>query len=500
MTSKCYFFPQVFILGVQTFLGGTTPSLRAWCLFPRIVTFCNVLGNVILVRVRLWRQKSHSPKGDLQPEALNFVDGLRKRGRRDGGDSSESGNGNSVTCPDGFTAYKEKCYAVSSDDTYTWQEAKSYCLSLAQMAFLACPEEKKETNEIKTYFSGYAWLGINDIESEGVWRCNSGSEAIYTRWDNGHPIDNDNQINCVTIKDNGKWHNFDCSETYHAACELDPLATTTKAPTTTEQPTTTLEQTTTQEPTTTLVPTTTAERTTTQVPTTTQEPTTTHDPTTTQRLTTTQERKTTQEPTTPDPTTTQEPTTTTEPATTPKKTTTVLTTLIKMRSTTNGDTTTNPSTPPQESTTAASSTMTTVGKTTLKSTTTRSSIVTTNSMSTTPVDNVTTSTGMNSMSLVNCTSSENQEQINPLESSYRSYLYKRTDAFDTPKIIIQNYGVMSSINCAVNCSNNVNCSAFIFHRLNGYGEAMCELLGESSDPLTTLSLSSDEGLYIKYCF
>lgn len=86
-----------------------------------------------------------------------------------------------MTCPDGFTAYKEKCYAVSSDDTYTWQEAKSYCLSLAQMAFLACPEEKKETNEIKTYFDGYAWLGINDIESEGVWRCNSGSEAIYTR-------------------------------------------------------------------------------------------------------------------------------------------------------------------------------------------------------------------------------------------------------------------------------------------------------------------------------
>lgn len=97
-----------------------------------------------------------------------------------GADSSDE-SGTNVDCPNGFSGHKSFCYSVSTDDTYTWEEAKAYCKSLAVLSHLACPGEKSANNFIKSDVDSFAWLGINDVETEGEWWCLKSQEQSYLR-------------------------------------------------------------------------------------------------------------------------------------------------------------------------------------------------------------------------------------------------------------------------------------------------------------------------------
>ncbi|PIK61767.1 hypothetical protein BSL78_01321 [Apostichopus japonicus] len=274
------------------------------------------------------------------------------------------------------------------------------------------------------------------------------------RWDGGsYPNDGDVIRNCVVLKDNGKERDVDCTEQHQAVCVLDP-SLTTQTPTTTQP--TTMDPTTTQEPTT--QKTTTAERTTVV----TTEQTTTVKPTTVE----TTEQTTTQEPTTV--VTTIEQTTTQEP-------TTVVTT--KEGTTTPAPTTSHA--PTTQSTTTEATTE--VHSTTREATTSA------------------TTDGSQGVGKIrkelNCTS----HLIETL-SSFKTFLFQNTETPDTAQEIIKEEGVLSSMQCAVNCSQNNNCSGFLFHDDDGTGTATCELLGDSSDG-TTVTLGDSVRMYVKlYCY
>ena len=79
----------------------------------------------------------------------------------------------------------------------TYNAAKTQCES--DGAFLAIPRSKAENFYIADLIpNNRIWIGINDIDQEGVFVAVDGSNITYTNWDSGEP-NNANNEDAVTI-------------------------------------------------------------------------------------------------------------------------------------------------------------------------------------------------------------------------------------------------------------------------------------------------------------
>lgn len=57
------------------------------------------------------------------------------------------------------------------------------------------------------------WLGVNDVETEGVWKSDRGDLQIYTNWNVGEPNNLRNE-HYVEMVYNGKWNNAQDYKSY----------------------------------------------------------------------------------------------------------------------------------------------------------------------------------------------------------------------------------------------------------------------------------------------
>ena len=68
----------------------------------------------------------------------------------------------------------------------TYNAAKTQCES--DGAFLAIPRSEAENDYIADLIPNEnIWIGINDIDQEGVFVAVDGSDITYTNWDSGEP-------------------------------------------------------------------------------------------------------------------------------------------------------------------------------------------------------------------------------------------------------------------------------------------------------------------------
>ena len=69
------------------------------------------------------------------------------------------------------------------------------------------------------------WIGLTDLETEGVWKWTSGAPLSgYMYWVPKQP-NNYKEQDCAAISNKsqenaGKWHDYYCSETKGFICEL----------------------------------------------------------------------------------------------------------------------------------------------------------------------------------------------------------------------------------------------------------------------------------------
>lgn len=65
------------------------------------------------------------------------------------------------------------------------------------------------------------WLGLDDLEEEGVFRWRDGAELNYqSLWADGEPNDYDDREDCVQMTESGRWNDIPCVDTRHAVlCE-----------------------------------------------------------------------------------------------------------------------------------------------------------------------------------------------------------------------------------------------------------------------------------------
>ena len=140
----------------------------------------------------------------------------------------------SITCDDGWKSIHGKCYKVVTE-TKSWEEAKNYCKDLNGK--LAEPQNRSENELLYDYLQSEsgsypppqgppAWIGINDINSEGKFVFDSNNNEVpYEYWQSGEPNNKGGKENCVFIDDTnteklGAWNDNECNLRIQSICEL----------------------------------------------------------------------------------------------------------------------------------------------------------------------------------------------------------------------------------------------------------------------------------------
>lgn len=90
---------------------------------------------------------------------------------------------------------------------FTWDEAKEW--SEKSGGHLVTITSEEENSIIKSLLEeanlSSAWIGLNDIQSEGVWRWVTGENYSYSNWNDGEP-NNINNEDCVELLKEGLWN------------------------------------------------------------------------------------------------------------------------------------------------------------------------------------------------------------------------------------------------------------------------------------------------------
>ncbi|XP_069835331.1 mannose-binding protein C-like isoform X2 [Dendropsophus ebraccatus] len=68
--------------------------------------------------------------------------------------------------------------------------------------------------------SSKAFLGISDLQVEGIFRYITGEKIIFTNWNLGEPNNSKDNEDCVEIQDNGKWNDIPCNLLRLVICEF----------------------------------------------------------------------------------------------------------------------------------------------------------------------------------------------------------------------------------------------------------------------------------------
>ncbi|ESO83386.1 hypothetical protein LOTGIDRAFT_169457 [Lottia gigantea] len=116
-----------------------------------------------------------------------------------------------------YNPHTGKCHKVSNDKE-SWAASRSACRNLG--AVLGIVDTVNDTNFVRGLRGGDIWMGINDLETEGVFTHN-GKNITVELWKDGQPngdIYDDGQ-DCVIIDSNKEWQDKHCDKPYHFLCE-----------------------------------------------------------------------------------------------------------------------------------------------------------------------------------------------------------------------------------------------------------------------------------------
>ena len=113
-----------------------------------------------------------------------------------------SENPNDYNLPDDYffvnESWGKRFYKVYSEPM-KYNAAKAQCES--DGAFLAIPRSEAENDYIADLIpNNNIWIGINDINKEGVFVAVDGSDITYTNWDSGEPSE---QLTHQTYSEDG---------------------------------------------------------------------------------------------------------------------------------------------------------------------------------------------------------------------------------------------------------------------------------------------------------
>ncbi|XP_060777561.1 C-type lectin domain family 4 member E [Neoarius graeffei] len=138
-----------------------------------------------------------------------------------------------MPCPDGWKYTENKCYYFS-DDKLDWIRSRESCASMdSHLAILHTHEQHLALEKIARSLSGfeyYYWIGLSDIEEEGVWKWVDNTPVNNTYWDKWDEEPNNHQSgglhgeDCAVLNSHSKsWFDVPCDNIYKHICEMDAI-------------------------------------------------------------------------------------------------------------------------------------------------------------------------------------------------------------------------------------------------------------------------------------
>ncbi|KAK3551586.1 hypothetical protein QTP70_019776 [Hemibagrus guttatus] len=139
-----------------------------------------------------------------------------------------------MPCPDGWRHIKDKCYFFSNDKL-DWIRSKQSCASMdSQLTILHTYEQHLALEKIARSLSGfdyYYWIGLSDIDEEGVWKWVDNTPVNKTYWNEWDKEPNNHQSgglhgeDCAVLNSHSKsWYDVPCDHIYKHICEMDAIA------------------------------------------------------------------------------------------------------------------------------------------------------------------------------------------------------------------------------------------------------------------------------------
>ncbi|XP_068746586.1 uncharacterized protein [Montipora capricornis] len=125
------------------------------------------------------------------------------------------------SCEPGWSYYNGYCYFTSEKCT-TWANASIVCRS--QYANLAEVKTQEENVYIQRRHNGAkAWIGLNDIATEGLFTWVDGTPSTFTFWAQNQPNDFNGEdcVHTLGVNSGYKWNDVDCSSCHQYTCKKD---------------------------------------------------------------------------------------------------------------------------------------------------------------------------------------------------------------------------------------------------------------------------------------
>nr|CAI9711774.1 unnamed protein product [Rangifer tarandus platyrhynchus] len=126
-----------------------------------------------------------------------------------------------VLFPDGL-AVGEKIFKTAGA-VKSYSDARQVCREAkGQLASPRSAAENEAVAQLVRAKNHDAFLGMNDISTEGRFTYSTGESLVYSNWANGEPNNNNagQPENCVQIYSEGKWNDIPCSTELLVICEF----------------------------------------------------------------------------------------------------------------------------------------------------------------------------------------------------------------------------------------------------------------------------------------
>ncbi|KAL4635254.1 collectin-12 [Arapaima gigas] len=127
-------------------------------------------------------------------------------------------------CPPQWILFKDKCYLFSKEQR-PFNEAKNTCAEKHSSMVIINSMEEQQWLRKQIANKGYFWLGLSDLEEEGVWRWVDGTLPTFKNWKPGQPDNwthgHEKGEDCAGLIHEGLWNDFFCEDPNGFICERD---------------------------------------------------------------------------------------------------------------------------------------------------------------------------------------------------------------------------------------------------------------------------------------